>query len=113
MAKITTPVKGFTGKVVGVTFADGVGETEDEAAVSYFRRHGYGVEVASKPADKPIEKWTKAELLEHAKAHGIDLGDAKKNDEIVAIIKAAGVKPSDESNEENSGDGSDGSTPAE
>ena len=42
--KIHTPVKGFTGKVAGVTFVDGAGETTDEAALTYFERHGYTIE---------------------------------------------------------------------
>lgn len=43
MAKITSPVEGFKGTVAGVTFDDGKGETDDKAALAYFRRHGYGV----------------------------------------------------------------------
>lgn len=93
MAKITTPVKGFTGKVVGVTFADGVGETDDEAAVSYFRRHGYGVEVTEKaveiPDGKPTTEWKVDQLKAYAEQHKVDLGKASKKDEIVAAIEAA------------------------
>lgn len=55
MATITAPVKGFTGVVVGVAFADGKGETDDESAVSYFHRHGYTVET-EKPAAKKSAK---------------------------------------------------------
>lgn len=50
MAKITTPVKGFNGKVAGVTFVDGAGETEDAAALAYFERQGYTIEGAAAPA---------------------------------------------------------------
>ena len=52
MAKITTPVKGFTGTVVGVVFVDGVGETDDQSAITYFTRHGYGVEKATRRSTK-------------------------------------------------------------
>lgn len=48
--EVRTPVKGFSGKVAGVDFVDGVGSTSDESALAYFRRHGY--EVAS-PEPKP------------------------------------------------------------
>lgn len=48
MAKITTPVKGYTGDVVGVSFTDGVGETSDPALLAYFARHGYTVEDEAK-----------------------------------------------------------------
>lgn len=40
---ITAPVPDFTGRVAGVHFADGTAETDDEGALAYFRRHGYGI----------------------------------------------------------------------
>lgn len=43
MTKVTTPVKGFTGQVLGVHFTDGKGETDDPTALGYFRRKGYTV----------------------------------------------------------------------
>lgn len=42
MCHFTTPVKGFTGTVVGVAFTDGVGHTDNHAAIAYFNRHDYG-----------------------------------------------------------------------
>jgi hypothetical protein len=44
MAKITAPQKGYNGVSVGVRFEDGVGETDNEAAIAYFERQGYTVE---------------------------------------------------------------------
>lgn len=41
--KIKTPVEGYNGKVAGVAFVDGAGETDDPNAIAYFRRHGYDV----------------------------------------------------------------------
>lgn len=41
--KVESPVKGFSGEVVGVVFADGHAETDDANAIGYFRRHGYRV----------------------------------------------------------------------
>jgi len=73
MPKITTPVKGFTGKVAGVAFTDGVGTTKDEAAVSYFTRQGYTVAP------------TEAELKAAAKA----AADAKAEAEAAEKAKAA------------------------
>lgn len=50
--KISTPVREFNGQVAGVWFVDGEATTDSEGAVSYFERHGYGVEhVGSGPAD--------------------------------------------------------------
>ena len=42
--RIQTPVEGFTGEVVGVHFVDGFGETEDENAIAYFTRQGFGLD---------------------------------------------------------------------
>ena len=47
MAQVTAPVEGFTGTVVGVQFKDGHGETDNEAALAYFARHGYAIKADS------------------------------------------------------------------
>jgi len=104
MATIKAPVKGYTGRVVGVAFSDGVGETEDAAALAYFRRHGYTVEDTEKTAEvpegAPSGEWKVDQLKAYAEQHEIDLGKASKKDEIVAAIEAAAKQ-------------SEGSTPAE
>lgn len=93
MAKITTPVKGFTGTVVGVTFSDGQGETENEAALAYFARHGYTVESTEKaveiPEGAPSTDWTGAQLKAYAEKHEVDLGSAKTKPELVKAIEDA------------------------
>ncbi|GAB2519489.1 hypothetical protein [Paramicrobacterium agarici] len=99
MAKINTPVKGFTGTVVGVNFADGVGETEDAGKLAYFRRQGYTVEESAKresktveiPEGKPEEKWTNAQLTAYAEREQIDLDGATKKGDIIAVL----TKPSE------------------
>ena len=53
MATINAPVKEFNGVVAGVHFAEGKAETDNEAAIQYFERQGYGVE---RPAEKPVEQ---------------------------------------------------------
>ncbi|WP_320069609.1 hypothetical protein [Micromonospora sp. RTGN7] len=53
MHKITTPVEGFNGIVAGVHFRDGQGQTDDDGAVAYFRRHRYGVEPIDQPTVNP------------------------------------------------------------
>lgn len=50
----------------------------------------------SLPSEKPIEKMTVAELTDYAVKNGIDLGDAKKKDELLAVIAAAQEPPGDE-----------------
>ena len=92
MASVTTPVEGFNGKVIGVSFADGKAEVEDEGQLSYFARHGYTIgeaEVVEEAAEKPFSQLNKAELIALAEAEGIDLSEAKTNDEIRATITAA------------------------
>lgn len=56
MAKITAPVKGYTGDVVGVSFTDGVGETTDPGLLTYFTRHGYTVENGEGKRPRKTEK---------------------------------------------------------
>lgn len=90
MAKIYAPNKQYTGVSAGVTFVNGVGECSDPWLLGWFREQGYGVE--DKPqtkTPKPLEKMTVAELREYAAQHGIDLGEATKKDDILAMIIAA------------------------
>lgn len=78
--KITTPVKGYTGTVVGVDFKNGEGKTDDEGAIAYFERQGYTVEAEEK-AKEPTEREL---LVAEAKALGIDAKG--KSDELKARI---------------------------
>lgn len=59
--RIQTPVEGFTGEVVGVSFVDGFGETEDENAIAYFIRQGFGLD-GSTPEGAEPEPETEAEV---------------------------------------------------
>ncbi|WP_449281248.1 SAP domain-containing protein [Leucobacter sp.] len=89
---IQTPVKGFTGTVVGVDFKDGIGETDDEAALAYFERQGYDVTPHCPPGcktppadgDKGKEPSPKEKLQAEAKALGLD--DSGKIDDLKARI---------------------------
>ena len=51
--RIQTPVEGFTGEVVGVSFVDGFGETEDENAIAYFIRQGFGLDGSAPEGKEP------------------------------------------------------------
>lgn len=45
MARITTPVPGYSGQgPAGVMFQDGVGESDDPAVIAYCRGAGYGID---------------------------------------------------------------------
>ena len=48
MAKIYAPNKEYTGISAGVSFVDGVGETEDPRLIEWFKAHGYEAEVPTK-----------------------------------------------------------------
>ncbi|OZE88037.1 hypothetical protein CH304_00255 [Rhodococcus sp. 15-649-1-2] len=94
MATITAPVAEFNGVVAGVHFADGKAETDNEAALAYFERQGYGVD---RPAADPVEQvpagnladFGVAKLREYAKAKGIDLGDARRKEDVLVKIEKA------------------------
>ncbi len=91
MAKVTTPVKGFTGTVVGVDFKDGIGETDHRPALEYFERHGYEIvfdQVPDFPEGDPATSWTKDQLTKWAQANEVELGSASKKDEVFAAIEA-------------------------
>lgn len=104
--KIQTPVKGFTGTVAGVTFADGAGETEDSAALAYFARQGYEIIAEEKPKE-PTEREV---LITEAKGLGLDTKG--KNAEIekrIADHKAKQTAPqTPPTGDENKTPGSDG-----
>lgn len=87
MVKINTPVEGFDGIVVGVTFTKGAGETSDPAKIQYFERHGYTVE-SEAPAD-PFDpaKHNADEVLAYVAA--IDDAEPEAHDaEVVRVVEA-------------------------
>ncbi|GIJ10736.1 hypothetical protein ACFFMR_18900 [Micromonospora andamanensis] len=51
--RITAPVPHVVSTIAGVAFNDSVGETESEAALAYFRRHGYKVEEITASTEEP------------------------------------------------------------
>lgn len=62
---IHTPVGGFTGTVAGVNFADGVGESDDPAALLYFSGAGYDIRDEVPPAGTPLTAEELARIAEH------------------------------------------------
>lgn len=118
MAKITTPVEGFTGQVAGVAFANGVGETDDPIALGYFERRGYGIEKADAPAPvtipdgKPSTDWKADQLKAYAEKHGLEVGSAKSKPELVAAIEKAEAEKAAAQTPPPAGEGDQGGDPS-
>ena len=90
MAIVKTPVEGFTGKVVGVNFLDGVGESTDPLALAYFARQGYTIEPGpSSDEGAPSKSWTKKEIVAFLTERGIEASEKEKVDELLEKVPAA------------------------
>ena len=53
--KIYAPVKDFNGLRNGVRFVNGVGETDNPQAITWFKSHGYRVETVENSLEKGDE----------------------------------------------------------
>jgi hypothetical protein len=98
MAKIEAPNKGYNGNGPGgAVFVDGVAETDDEAALNYYRTAGYKV---SGKVDNPIEPPTQPDPREYEdEVVGTRLRDAAvdpRPEDFLAPINAG--KPGEEGN---------------
>lgn len=76
--KITAPVEGFKGKVAGVEFVDGEGETSDKNAIAYFRRKGYGIG-SQAPRGKAVDAEPADPRKVSAQRRGTPVRDAAVN----------------------------------
>lgn len=90
--KIIAPNKSYTGVSASVAFSKGVGETEDEHLVEWFKEHGYDVveeDTQVKTVEKSFDEMTVEELVAYAEEKGIDIGKASSQSGIIEKIKAA------------------------
>ena len=96
--KILSPNKSYTGVSASVAFINGVGETEDENIIDWFKEHGYEViEEDVTKVDKTIDEMSVEELVAYASEKEIDIGKATTQSGIIEKIKAAETSiPSDE-----------------
>lgn len=93
--KITTPVPGWSGVTAGVRFEDGTGETDNEAAIAYFQRQGYGVEggneddgvVLEQPDDEAPVELIGTELADVDQGEYRDAADPRND-----LVPVGGVK---------------------
>ncbi|MFE3452388.1 hypothetical protein ACFXJ8_26040 [Nonomuraea sp. NPDC059194] len=83
--QITTPEPEFRGEIAGVVFADGVGVTDNAAALAYFSRKGYGVhpiEDAAQAVEEqdsaPRKSASKAAWVAYAVSQGMAEADAEE-----------------------------------
>lgn len=75
-----------------VMFNHGVAYTNDTAKADILRAKGYTVEGEPDQVEiqnDPLKKMTVDELKEYASNNGVDLGEATKKAEILAVIQAA------------------------
>ena len=100
MTKIHAPNKRYTGIVAGVSFIDGVAETDNEYLIGWFDEKGYEVireedtaadlddkEDAEEAVRKELEELTVPELKKRASDAKIEgYSDMKKDKLIQAII---------------------------
>lgn len=87
MARIYCPDEKFTGTAAGVEFIGGVGETEDEFVIAFLMDKGY---IARTSVVRPdIEKSKTNELIEYAKAIGVDLHGISQRADLVKAIEEA------------------------
>lgn len=54
MAKIIAPNRSYSGISAGIPFAAGVGETDNEYLIGWFRAHGYSVETEELAEEEDI-----------------------------------------------------------
>ena len=75
------------GKCLAV-FQKGVATTDDPSVADILRADGFSVE-GEAPAIDPLDKMKVDELKDYAAEKDIDLGEATKKAEILAVIRAA------------------------
>ncbi len=69
MAVIKSPNQEYTGTSAGVTFVNGVGNTDNENLIEWFRERGYEVEIDAEvsteedPGEKEVEDLEKTEEI--------------------------------------------------
>ena len=87
MLRVTAP-EPINGRVVGLTFTDGVAEVQrplERPVDLYLRTHGYKVT----GGDVPAESWRNGDIAAWATERGIDLDGAETKADMLAAIDAA------------------------
>lgn len=98
MTKIYSPNKEYTGISAGVSFVKGVGETDDNWRLQWFKNKGYkiGVEEGKEQEEdsneeeieeKELNDLTVKELREMAKDRGLEGYSDLKKDTLIELLK--------------------------
>ncbi|HHV39118.1 MAG TPA: hypothetical protein GXX70_06490 [Tepidimicrobium sp.] len=82
LAKIYAPNKGYAGVTAGVSFSNGVGETEDKWLIQWFKNKGYKV-----VEEKKLEELTVAELRKMAAEKGIEGYSDMRKAELIKTLE--------------------------
>lgn len=88
--KIEAPNKQYSGVSAGVTFVNGVGETDQPHLIEWFLEHGYSVEkeiIAILPRE--LEKMKKDELKQLAEKLGAVYETSSTNEQLISLIRVA------------------------
>lgn len=101
MFTVRAPVRGYNGISAGVSFAAGVGHTDNPGALAYFARAGYTLELEAVPAaPEPVveivpdayDGLTKKQLVALAAERGIEVNPKSSNavlrDALIAVALA-------------------------
>ena len=82
--KIFAPVKDFNGWRNNVRFVNGVGETDNQSVIEWFKNHGYGLSGEVQPSLPPMEKCEEVieKLLENCDEPGDPDFDAMTPNEL-------------------------------
>ena len=90
MTKIYSPNKRYTGVIAGVSFTNGVGETNNDWLKQWFAEKGYTVEDEIKQP-KTFDEMTLSELKESAKEKGLKGYSVLKKSELLEALKGDGA----------------------
>lgn len=88
--KIEAPNKQYSGVSAGVTFVNGVGETDQPHLIEWFLEHGYSVEkeiITILPGE--LEKMKKDELKQLAEKLGAVYETSSTNEQLISLIRVA------------------------
>lgn len=89
--KILAPNKQYNGISAGITFVNGIGETDDSDRINWFKENGYNVEDDLNEYPVPeLEDMSAEELIAFASANNIDIGKSTSKASIIKKIIAAG-----------------------